>query len=140
MSGKVLNVVAVAVVATLLGGSAAQAAPAPFEGDSLTSATQGVNSLKSDVAKLVVEIDGMAKRYAKESVRMAGRSKAADDKYAKAAVKFTKLSEAAVKLKSEARVIKSGSALSKVRKKKGVIHKLASTAYLEILEKTPVTK
>ena len=137
MSGKILKVISIAVIATMMSAGAAQAAPVLFEGYTLKSEIAGVNSLKSDVAKIVVDIDSMAKRYAKESIRMAGRSKVTDDKFSKAAIKFTKLSEAAVKLKTEARTIKTGSSLSKVRKKKGVINKLASTIYLEVLEKVP---
>lgn len=139
MSVKVLNVIAMAVLSAVLNGTVAQAAPASLEGDSITSNVPGVNSLKSDVAKLVVDIDEAAKRYAKESDRMAGRSEVAGDKYEKAAAKFKKLADAAVKLKSEARAIKSSSALSKVRKKKGSMHQLASSIYLDLLNKTPAT-
>lgn len=137
---KVVSVIAVAVMSAVVSGSVVHAAPAPLEGDSITSAVPGVNSLKSDAAKLVIDLDGMAKRYAKEADRMAGRSEVAGDKYVVAAGKFRKLSEAAMKLKSEARTIKSSSALSKVRKKKGAMHQLASSVYLDVLDKTTVLK
>jgi hypothetical protein len=137
MKVKVLNVFAMVVLSAVFTGASAQALPATDIGANLTATIPGVNSLKGDTAKLVIELDEDAKRYAKESLRMTGRSKAADDKYAKASVKLKKLAEVALKLKIEARSIKSSSALSKVRQKKGNMHKIASTVYLDLLEKTP---
>jgi hypothetical protein len=132
---RVSNVIAFVALTALMGGSVAQAAPVQLEGEYITSSAQGANSLKSDAAKLVVQLDAQAKRYTKDIERMNGRSKSAGDKYALAAAKLKKLADVALKLKSEARSIKTAAALSKVRQKKSRLHQLASSIYLDLLNK-----
>lgn len=135
MATKFLNTVAVAVMTAVVTGSAAQAAPAPLEGDRHTPSAPMMNSLRGDVAKIVIDIDKAAKRYAKESERMAGRVETAGDKYEAASVMLKKLADAAVKLKAEAKTVKTASALTKVRQKKATMHRLATTIYRSLLEK-----
>jgi len=139
MATKFVNIIAVAVIATVFTGSAAQAAPAPLEQDQQTASFPMKNSLRGDIAETVANIDTAAKRYAKESERMADRVKAAGDKYEAASIKFKKLADTAVKLKAEAKTAKTASALTKVRQKKTRMHMLATAIYRSLQDEASTT-